>query len=97
MRRQLFITTFLTSIAFAGAGHAGCFADYKAKRDNPLKLHYGVIEIDSDPCTMSDKVQSMVSKRLSKAGWTLLNVQSVFDDAGLEGKKRDAGEFFLSF
>ena len=24
---------------------AACYADYKAKRDDPLRLHYGTIEI----------------------------------------------------
>ena len=32
--------------ALAQPAHAaGCYADYKAKQDNPLQLHYGVIEL----------------------------------------------------
>ena len=76
---------------------AACYADYKASRDNPLKLHYGVIKIDTDPCAMSGKVKKSVAKRLNSAGWKLLQVQSVFDDSGLGQRKQDAGNYFLRF
>ena len=83
--------------ALASPASAACYADYKAKRENPLKLHYGVMRIDMNSCNMSDKVKSTVSKRLKSSGWKLLQVQSVFDDSGLEKRKRDAGEYFLRF
>ncbi len=93
--------TFLFALlAFAWVGaplHAACYADYKASRDNPLKLHYGVMRIDTNPCAMSGKVQSIVAQRLGAAGWKLLGVQSVFDDAGLGKRKKDAGNYFLRF
>jgi len=76
---------------------ADCFADYKAKKENPLRLHYGVIKIDSTPCAMSNTVQKTVAQRLSAAGWQLLQVGSVFDDSGLGKRKKDAGEYFLRF
>ena len=76
---------------------AACYADYKASRDNPLKLHYGVIKIDTNPCAMSDKVRKTVAQRLNSAGWKLLQVQSVFDDSGLGQRKKDAGQYFLRF
>ena len=81
----------------AGSANAACYADYKAKQENPLRLHYGVIKIDNGPCTMSDKVKSTVANRLGSAGWQLLQVGSVFDDDGLAKRKKDAGEFFLRF
>ncbi|MDA8585353.1 hypothetical protein N9L47_03690 [Rhodobacteraceae bacterium] len=77
--------------------HAACFADYKASRDNPLKLHYGVMKIDTNPCTMSNDVQRNMAQRLGAAGWKLLQVQSVFDDSGLGQRKTDAGQYFLRF
>ena len=76
---------------------AACYADYKAKQESPLRLHYGVMKIDSNPCTMSDKAKATVAKRLKKAGWQLLQVRSVFDDGGLGKRKKDAGKFFLRF
>ena len=91
----LFLALCLT--ASSGSAQAACFADYKAKQDNPLRLHYGVMRIDTSPCTMSDKVKSTVASRLTAAGWQLLQVQSVFDDRGLDKRKSDAGKYFLRF
>lgn len=97
MKKRPFLMALAALSVLATPASAACFADYKAKRENPLKLHYGVIQIDSNPCAMSDKVKSTVAKRLSASGWQLLQVQSVFDDSGLGKRKRDAGEFFLRF
>ena len=77
--------------------NAACYADYKAKQENPLKLHYGVVQVDISPCTMSDTVAKIVRQRLQSAGWLLLQVQSVFDDSGLGRRKKDAGQYFLRF
>ena len=79
----------------ASAAQAACYADYKAKQDNPLRLHYGVSEVRGD-CSVAN-AQSQLADRLSAAGWELLNVLSVFDDAQLDDKKDSAGEYFLRF
>lgn len=79
----------------ATAAHAACFADYKAKQDNPLRLHYGVIEVRGD-CTVQS-AQSQLPARLARDGWQLLNVLGVFEDAGLEERKDSAGEYFLRY
>ena len=94
--RYLFLA-FVGVLAFAGSVQAACFADYKAKRDNPLKLHYGVIQVDVSPCEVSKAVEAQVKGRVKAGGWTLLQVQSVFDDSGLESRKKDAGQYFLRF
>ena len=57
--------------------HAGCQAEYKAKRDNPLELYYDVAQI-SGPCTMAN-AQAQLAAQLSAAGLTLLKVLSVTD------------------
>ncbi|MEO1537623.1 MAG: hypothetical protein AAFR73_07810 [Pseudomonadota bacterium] len=93
-------TTFLAialSLALSAPLQAACYADYKAKQENPLKLHYGVVQVDISPCTMSDTVTSTVRQKLQAAGWQLLQVQSVFDDSGLGKRRQDAGQFFLRF
>ncbi len=97
MKKRLFLSTLVTVLAISTSASAACYADYKAKQENPLKLHYGVIKVDISPCTMSDNVRSIVAKRLSSAGWQLLQVGSVFDDSGLGKRKQDAGQFFLRF
>ena len=91
------LTAALLALALgATAAHAGCYADYKAKKDDPLQLHYGVIELPESLCD-GGNVASVIAPRLARAGWTLLNVVSVFEDAGLARRKASAGPFYLRF
>lgn len=77
------------------AAHAACYADYKAKQDNPLRLHYGVAEVRGD-CSVSS-AERQLGDRLARDGWQLLNVLGVFEDAGLEERKESAGDFYLRY
>ena len=79
----------------APAMAADCYADYKAKQDQPLKLHYGVMELGGDCSKSAARLE--IAARLKPAGWTLLNVQSVFGPEGLDKRKADAGSYFLRF
>ncbi|WP_296427410.1 hypothetical protein [Yoonia sp.] len=87
--------SFLILCLTAGAAHADCYADYKAKRDGPLRLHYGVAQIDGD-CDVRSATDQL-RPRLDRDGWQLLNVLGVFDDAGLDDRKESAGEYFLRY
>ena len=91
--KQLLLTMFIGMVA--STAQAGCFADYKAKQDNPLRLHYGLMQLNG-PCNRG-AATSEVADRLMQAGWTLLNVQSVFGPEGLSERKTDAGSYFLRF
>jgi len=77
------------------ASAAECFADYKAKQDNPLRLHYGVAQING-ACTPG-AAASELATRLAQQGWTLLNVLSVFGPDGLAERKSSAGSNYLRF
>lgn len=86
----------LLSIALmAGTANAACYADYKAKRDDPLRLHYGVAEVLGD-CTI-DVATLELAPRLMDADWHLLAVVSVFGTDGLEERKDSAGEHYLRY
>lgn len=74
---------------------ADCYADYKAKQDNPLRLHYGVVQL-SGPCNQG-AARTEVAARLVRGGWTLLNVLSVFGPEGLNERKGNAGSYHLRF
>ncbi len=87
--------TFMILMLCAGAAQAACYADYKAKRDGPLRLHYGVAEVQGD-CSVAE-AEKQLRQSLSRDGWQLLNVLGVFDDAGLDGRKDSAGEYFLRY
>lgn len=87
-------TALMVSLALP-AHAAGCYADYKAKQDNPLRLHYGVAQING-ACDAASAASELVP-RLAAQGWTLLNVLSVFGDDGLATRKDSAGPNYLRF
>ena len=85
----------LIVMLWAGAAQAACYADYKAKQDNPLRLHYGVAEIEGN-CAKRNATRQL-EERLAADGWTLLNVMNVFEDEGLEERRDEAGEYYLRY
>lgn len=92
---KLTLLSTVSLIAFAGAAHAACYADYKAKRDDPLRLHYGVVEIRGQ-CS-ANAAAAELTPRLAANDWQLLSIEGVFDDAGLEERRESAGEFYLRY
>lgn len=93
--KHVFPFVVLAALLAPAAAQAACYADYKAKQDNPLRLHYGVAEI-SGPCSAT-AARRQLETRLAQAGWTLLNVVSVFDEDGLAERKESAGSNFLRY
>lgn len=96
------MTRFLRHLALAALlstapvmAQAACFADYKASKDKPLRLHYGVAQI-SGPCSI-DAAWSQLQRRLAADGWTLQRVLSVFDERGLDERKSSAGRYYLRY
>lgn len=85
----------LALIAASPAG-AACYADYKAKRDNPLQLHYGVAELPDAACSPQAAARAL-APRLARGGWTLLNILSMFGPEGLDQRKSSAGPYFLRY
>lgn len=83
-------------LALASPTEAACYADYKAKRDGPLRLHYGVMQVAEGACSGSDPAAEM-RQRLAGGGWTLLNVISVFGPEGLAQRKANAGAHYLRY
>ncbi len=79
----------------ASGASAQCYADYKAKQDNPLRLHYGVAQVNG-ACSQGN-ARNQLSSRLAGNGWTLLQVMSVFGAEGLNQRKDSAGQYFLRY
>nr|WP_257883561.1 hypothetical protein [Roseobacter insulae] len=92
MTRIVCLVSFLALPQTGSA--ADCYADYKAKQDNPLRLHYGVAQISE--CSKKT-ARAELSARLAAQGWTLLNIVSVFDESGLAKRKQSAGPNYLRF
>ena len=100
MKRLIAISGLAALIALAGAPAAAeCYADYKAKRDDPLRLHYGVIALPDPACASTDAAGAEISRRIAVDGWTLLKVVSIFDAPGLndETRRESAGDYFLRY
>ncbi len=76
MKRILIIPAALMALTLgAQAANAACSVEYKAKRDNPLKLFHDVAQVNGD-CNIAAVTQKL-EKRLKKKGLTLLKVLSV--------------------
>lgn len=97
MTHALSLAALCAALTLAAPAGAACFADYKAKQDDPLRLHYGVIELPDAACVSDEAAIPVVRERVEAGGWTLLNVLGLFDEAGLETRREAAGEFFLEF
>lgn len=83
------------ALAAAPAG-ATCYAEYKAKQDNPLKLHYGVMEL-GPACPPRGDAKAQVAARLQRGGWVLLNVISLFEGTPSKAQQQNAGSNFLRY
>lgn len=90
------ITAAVLALTLAGAAGAECYADYKAKKDSPLQLHYGVAQVSDGACDPG-AAEGELAPRLASDGWTLLNVLSTFGPEGLEERKASAGAYFLRY
>ena len=86
----------ISATFLATAVQAFCFVDYKAKQDDPLKLHYGVMELMDQQCSF-EEAQKVVTQRLLLQGWTLLNLLSVSASNPTLQQKANAGENFLRY
>ena len=93
-KKNVFIILFL--YLFSTPVNSACFVDYKAKKNNPFQLHYGVMEVSSSQCTKS-MAENVVRKRIELEGWLLLGVITLFDECGLEIRKESAGKYFLLY
>jgi len=92
--KQMLLALGLCALA-AQASAADCYADYKAKRGNPLELHYGVVKLNGQCAAGPAKAE--ISARIAGDGWTILNVVSVFGLDGLDQRRGNAGTYFLRY
>lgn len=87
----------ILALALALPAQAECYADYKAKQDNPLRLAYGVSQVSDAACGKPGMARAELAPRLASDGWTLLKILSSFGPEGLQERKSSAGAFFLRY
>ena len=91
----LLLSLLFVSAASAAWAQDPCYADYKASREEPLRLQYGVAEVFGE-CTVPEAEREL-EPRLATDGWQLLEVMTTFDASGLEERRESAGEYFLRY
>jgi hypothetical protein len=80
---------FVTLVFSANIARAECYYAYKAKKDNPLQLHVGVIAEALN--------KEALQQRLLGGGWSLLVVLGQVPQNELLTRKEQVGEFFLRY
>ncbi|MBN2758886.1 MAG: hypothetical protein JXQ79_00175 [Rhodobacteraceae bacterium] len=94
MKRSLTLSAALL-LALATQASAQCYADYKAKQDNPLRLQYGLIELPASACGSIGAATAYAAPVIARSGWTLLQVQSFLTQAEFDARSADAGAIHL--
>lgn len=97
MQIKTFLTALLATLFLALPASAQCFADYRAKRENPLRLHYGVVQLPDAACGNTGAARRHLEPRLQRDGWILLDVLSTFGPEGLDARRERAGQYFLRY
>lgn len=97
MQIRILLAALLAAMALALPASAQCYADYRAKRENPLRLHYGVAQLPDAACGNASAASRHLQPILQRDGWILLDVLSTFGPEGLEARRERAGQFFLRY
>jgi hypothetical protein len=92
-----FMLSFALLAVLALPAQAECYLDYKAKQDDPLRLHYGVALVSDAVCEDKKAAREELEPRLAAAGWTLIKILGFFGPEGLDERKESAGEDFLRY
>ena len=87
------LISLVLMLSLAGPAQAACFVHYKAKMDNPLRLHYGIYALKGAACPAN--AEATVEARLAALGWTLLTVLDQTVDTPTATQRANAGEYFL--
>lgn len=85
------ILSALIALSVSAAAQAQCFADYKAKQDNPLRLQYGIIELPAQACGSVSAARTHAVPIIARSGWTLLQIESIFDPSQFPARSANAG------
>lgn len=83
--------------ALAEPAHADCYVEYKAKKDSPLRLHYGIMRLKNGSCPSKSAGASAAKERLARGGWTFLNVVGMSESKPSAKKRSNAGANYLKY
>lgn len=89
MKHALFALILL--LVAPAMAQAQCYADFKAKQDNPLRLQYGIIELPASACGSRAAAARYAAPIITRSGWTLLQIESIFDASSFAARSANAG------
>jgi hypothetical protein len=92
---RLFTFSAALLLALATQASAQCYADYKAKKDNPLRLQYGLIELPDSACGSIGAATRYAEPVIADSGWTLLQIESILTKAQFDARTANAGAIHL--
>ena len=96
MKQMLALALVMIALALPSQAAADCFVTYKAKKQPPLELHFGVISM-SGSCPDRGTAASETAARIASGGWTLLNVVSLSSTPPSSAERANAGSFYLRY
>ncbi len=88
---KTFILSALFTLTLGASAQAQCFADYKAKQDNPLRLQYGIVELPATACGSVTAARAYAAPVIARSGWTLLQIESIFERSQFRARSANAG------
>ena len=88
MTRPLILLFALAMTALPAS--AACRVEYKAKRDNPLKLDFSTAQLPDAACASKQAAAAALAPRLAQDGWTLLSIVSILG-GGSKGQGNGGG------
>ncbi|WP_071797810.1 hypothetical protein [Natronohydrobacter thiooxidans] len=91
MKHALRLFALLAGLALATQASAQCYADFKAKQDNPLRLQYGIVELPASACGSRQAATDYARAVIAGSGWTLLQIESIFDASEFQRRSANAG------
>ncbi len=90
LSRFLTAALLVFALALPSTAAADCYVHYKAKRDRPYGLHYGIVQRPSCPSSPAGTVMS----RISSGGWQLLGIVKVTNSPPTSSERRSAGSHY---
>lgn len=91
-----FTLAFVVLTLVPQAGLAACYVEYKAKQDQPLQLHYGILSL-SGSCPDRSAAARAAASRLAAGGWDLLNVVGLSSATPSATQRANAGAYYLRY
>jgi hypothetical protein len=95
LKQPKFLLILLLTCFFSTVYADECFVLYKAKKDNPLKLHLGLMQVKN--ACLGRNLESIVSNRLNSSGWLLLKIVNITENIETEKMKSDLGDYFFKY